>query len=111
MENNKVYFEELIERIKVGDYKKTVELRDCNGCQVKFGNGVMLTINLDTSRAVINLFDNSEVDAEELYSLVQAARMLKAKDRVNKAKEKLEKIQKASAPIPKKTFWQKLFKK
>lgn len=111
MENNKVYFEELIERIKVGDYKKIVMLKDYNGYQVKFGSGIMLMINRDTGRAIINLFDNKEIDVEEIYSLIKDAQIIKAEKRVTKAKERLARVQQESCACRKKSIWQRLFGK
>lgn len=110
MESNKVYFNELIERVKSGEFRKVVELKDYNGCQVKFGDGVMMTVNLDTGRAVINLFDNSEVDVEELYATIKASQLVKAETRVAKAKERLAQVQAFSTPNPKKSLLQRLFK-
>lgn len=111
MESNKLYFDELIERIKQGDFKRIVDLREGKGMQIKFGNGVYMFVNIATKRAIINLFDNNEIDIEELHQLAQDASLKKARKTLLNAKNNFKKVAKKVCTEPKKTLWQKIFGK
>lgn len=117
MENCTIYFDELIERIKNGDYRKILVLKgEREGYQVKFGYGVSLTVNTTIKRAYINLFDNGQVDIEDIAETITQARLNKARKRLESAEEMYDRTVNGIAhyydkPAPKKSFWQRLFKK
>lgn len=81
MKTNKEYFKELVKRLQQGDYKKIIVNKgERKGFQVKFGYGVSLTVNTTEGRAFIALFDNEEIDIDELTQIIQEERNRRTSD-------------------------------
>lgn len=108
MKNNKEYFKELVQRLQEGDYKKIVVSKgDRKGFQVKYGYGVSLTVNTSEGRAFIALFDNGEIDINELVQIIQNERS----KRTNDMSREVVFSSIAQEQHTKKTFWQRLFRR
>jgi hypothetical protein len=113
MKENKYYFDYLIDKINRGEFRKVEELKDGNGFSVKFGDGVLMSINYNTGRATIHLHDSS-VDIVPIIEAVNAARERKASERLQRAQEQYDRVSYETGIAlaePKKTFLQRLFKR
>lgn len=113
MKENKYYFDYLIDKINRGEFRKVEKLKDGNGFTVKFGDGVLMSINYNTGRATIHLHDSS-VDIVPIIEAVNAARERRASARLQRAQEQYERVSYETGIAfaePKKTFWQRLFKR
>ena len=113
MKENKYYFDYLIDKINRGEFRKVEKLKDGNGFTVKFGDGVLMSINYNTNRATIHLHDSS-VDIVPIIEAVNAARERRASARLQRAQEQYERVSYETGMAfaePKKTFWHRLFKR
>lgn len=113
MKENKYYFDYLIDKINRGEFRKVEKLKDGQGFTIKFGEGVMMSVNYKTGRATIHLHDSS-VDIVPIVESVNAARERKASARLQRAQEQYDRVSYETGIAltePKKTFWQRLFKR
>ena len=84
-------------------------MKNNKGYQVKFGKGIVMNVDAELGRAIILICDNGEQDVVTILEAINKSQTQKATLRLTKAQEAFNRV--VTAQEPKKTFWQRLFRK